>query len=78
MLFLRWSFMLKDSTNLFIFTTSEDYQNNSGTFLGRMLYDHKVDPNENINISDKPENYKLVAKMKRLMKKGWKAVTPLD
>lgn len=33
----------------------------------RMLYDHKNDPDENVNISENPENLRIVQQMKKLL-----------
>jgi len=41
-----------------------------------MLYDHENDPDENINIADRPENAALVKELSALLKNGWKSVKP--
>jgi iduronate 2-sulfatase len=33
-----------------------EYTDNQGRFVARMLYDHHADPNENVNLSEQPEN----------------------
>ncbi len=33
----------------------------------RMLYDHKTDPDENVNVSENPENKRIVQQMKKLL-----------
>ncbi len=40
----------------------------------RMLYDHKVDPAENVNIAERPENAELATGLSRLLKEGWEPV----
>jgi len=40
---------------------------NKGNVEARMLYDHHLDPAENINISEMPENKELVAKLSRML-----------
>ncbi|MEO5803051.1 MAG: sulfatase [Verrucomicrobiota bacterium] len=40
---------------------------------GIELYDHKRDPEENVNVAKLPENKKLVAQLSEQLKKGWKA-----
>ena len=40
------------------------------------LYDHQVDPQENNNISGKPENAGLVKDLTAKMKAGWKGAIP--
>jgi iduronate 2-sulfatase len=43
---------------------------------GIELYDHKKDPDENVNIAKLPENKKLVAELSEQLRKGWKAAVP--
>lgn len=43
---------------------------------GTELYDHKKDPDENVNIAKLPENKKLVAQLSEQLSKGWKAALP--
>ena len=43
---------------------------------GLELYDHKNDPQENINIANLPENTELVEKLTRQLEKGWQAALP--
>ena len=45
-------------------------------FAARELYDHQIDPDENINISKIPENAALVKKMSKQLKSGWKTAGP--
>jgi len=40
------------------------------------LYDHKNDPQENINIADKPENQELINNLRKELKAGWRAARP--
>ncbi len=40
------------------------------------LYDHQVDPKENVNIAQRPENAELVAKLTQQLHEGWKAALP--
>ncbi len=40
----------------------------------RMLYDHKTDPHENVNLSERPAHQALVQQMQRTLQAGWKAV----
>jgi len=44
--------------------------------IGLELYDHKNDPDENINIAHRPQNKELVAKLSKMLKAGWKAALP--
>ncbi len=43
---------------------------------GMELYDHKKDPDENVNIANLPKNKKLVAELSEQLRKGWKAASP--
>ena len=47
-----------------------------GKVYARMLYDHKTDLQENVNIAELPENKKLVARLSNMLHKGWKAARP--
>jgi len=38
------------------------------------LCDHQNDPQENVNVADRPENKVLVEELTRQMQAGWKAV----
>ncbi len=40
------------------------------------LYDHKVDPKENVNIAGRPENAALVAQLTEQLHAGWRAAVP--
>ena len=42
----------------------------------RELYDHQVDPSENNNIAGESENAKIVKKLHKQMKTGWKGALP--
>ena len=44
--------------------------------FARMLYDHKNDPMENVNIADLPENKELVTQLRTMMHEGWRAARP--
>ena len=41
-----------------------------------MLYDHQTDPDENVNVVDKPENKEAVDKLARLLSEGYKSALP--
>jgi hypothetical protein len=53
-----------------------EWHNRRGEEYGRMLYDHKTDPKENVNISERPENAALVKELSALLKAGWRAALP--
>jgi len=40
------------------------------------LYDYQTDPNENVNIADRPENAALVRKLTELLHGGWRKALP--
>jgi len=40
------------------------------------LYDHKTDPNENVNVADRGENKAIVAELSRVLRKGWRGAMP--
>lgn len=48
-------------TNTHAYTEYLDYK--TGKPYARMLYDHRVDPEENVNVSERPENEKLVMEL---------------
>ena len=45
-------------------------------FSARELYDHQIDPGENRNISEIPENATLVSELAKQLKSGWRAAKP--
>ncbi|MFO7725555.1 MAG: sulfatase, partial [Oceanipulchritudo sp.] len=49
----------------FIYT---EWKNKSGKSTARMLYDHKFDPRENINVSENPEYAEVVTKMQEQLR----------
>lgn len=57
-------------TDRYLYT---EWKRRNGEIYGRMLYDHKVDPGENVNISELPENAELVKELHVTLDKGWKA-----
>ena len=44
--------------------------------LARELYDHKYDPDENINVSPKPEYQDKILQLSAMLKAGWQAARP--
>jgi arylsulfatase A-like enzyme len=62
-------FRAGDSLRTDRYRYSEYHDESSGKYLGRMLYDLKLDPLENHNISERPENEELVAKLAELLEK---------
>ncbi|MCD6359794.1 MAG: sulfatase [Armatimonadetes bacterium] len=45
-------------------------------FVEYELYDHEVDPRENVNIAKRPENAELVAQLVAQMDAGWRGALP--
>ncbi len=43
---------------------------------GLELYDHKFDPQENVNIANRPENVELVKRLTARLAAGWRAALP--
>jgi hypothetical protein len=41
------------------------------------LYDHLTDPDENLNIAQRPEHAALVKTMREQLNAGWKAAKPV-
>jgi arylsulfatase A-like enzyme len=48
-----------------------EYRDEDGEFVSRMLYDHRSDPNENLNISEIAENQNIVTKLSKLINKKY-------
>jgi arylsulfatase A-like enzyme len=53
-----------------------EWQDKSGHPTARELYDHDVDPEENTNLANRPENRDLVDKLSAQLKAGWQAALP--
>jgi len=68
-IFSRWIAGDSVRTDRYLYTEWTDQQ---GRCHDRMLYDHQVDPRENMNIADLPENKELVEKLSGLLRTGWK------
>jgi len=44
--------------------------------VGIELYDHRNDPDENVNLAGKPEHQKVVRELARLLHAGWREALP--
>ena len=44
--------------------------------FGKGLYDHYVDPDENINLANLPENAEIVASLRQRLRAGWQEALP--
>jgi iduronate 2-sulfatase len=58
-------------TNQHLYT---EWTDDDGAVTARMLYDHDADPDENVNISEQPENAALVAGLSDALHRGWQDV----
>ena len=47
-----------------------------GDFLSNELFDHETDPQENINIANKPEHKETVELISQQLKDGWRYSKP--
>jgi iduronate 2-sulfatase len=74
-IFSRWIKGDSVKTKRYVYT---EWRDDKGNRYSTMLYDHKVDPDENVNISLDEKNQGLVARMSRLIKDGWKKALPDD
>ena len=53
-----------------------EWTDDEGSLTARMLYDHEADPDENVNISEAPENAALVAELSEALRRGWEGARP--
>jgi arylsulfatase A-like enzyme len=56
-------------TDRYLYT---EWTDNEGERTARMLYDHKADPHENENVSERPEHADLVARLSDGLRRGWR------
>jgi arylsulfatase A-like enzyme len=66
--FGRYRFGDSIRTDRYLYT---EWRNEAGEKVASMLYDHKVDPDENNNIAGHPEYKNVVKKLSRELKAGW-------
>jgi iduronate 2-sulfatase len=69
--FSRWQTGDSIRTDRYRYT---EWTDDEGKRVTRMLYDHKVDPMENVNISEQPENQELVERLSKMIKDGWQPI----
>ena len=55
-------------TDRYLYT---EWTDDEGAPTARMLYDHQRDPDENKNISERPDNAALVESLSRTLRDGW-------
>ena len=53
-----------------------EWTDDKGNVTARMLYDHKRDPMENINVAEQIEHRDRAQSMSGLLKNGWKSLRP--
>jgi len=70
-IFSRWINGDSIRTDRHLYT---EWHNKRGEFYGRMLYDHRQDPKENANISERPQHAQLVKRLSAQLKAGWRPV----
>jgi arylsulfatase A-like enzyme len=56
-------------TDRYLYT---EWTDDAGQRTARMLYDHQADPNENVNIAERPDLADTVAGLARLLRAGWR------
>ncbi len=71
--FVNWSGCKAVKTDRYLYT---EWNKRGPKPPAAMLYDHKTDPDENVNIAGKAESKSIVAAHKKLLAGGWKAVRP--
>jgi iduronate 2-sulfatase len=73
--YARYVFGESIKTDRYLYT---EWYNRDGEFNGRMLYDHHQDPNENVNISEFPENKNLVDSLSSILHQEMKAAIEIN
>ncbi len=61
-------------TSQFRYIEWRDYR--KGKLKERELYDHKIDPGENINVISDPRYRDIIPELEKMMKNGWKGAKP--
>ncbi len=66
--------MVTERYHLVEWHTWDDTAKTAGEMVvARELYDNQVDPQENLNLADRPENAELVAELSAQLRAGWQA-----
>ncbi|MCP4641561.1 MAG: DUF4976 domain-containing protein, partial [bacterium] len=55
-----------------------EWRKESKNFAEYEMYDHETDPDENVNIANRPENEALVKELTAQLRAGWKAARPRE
>jgi arylsulfatase A-like enzyme len=53
-----------------------EYTDGAGSPVARMLYDHQTDPQEDVNVAERPENRELVGQLTRELRQRKGKPTP--
>jgi len=73
--FSRWFAGESIRTDRYRYT---EWTNKENKQYARMLYDHQIDPMENVNVSESPEYAEIVQKHSGMLKEGWKSVKKIS
>jgi hypothetical protein len=49
------------------------WQDPRGRIVGREIYDHKVDPQENVNLANRPQQTELLKRLDQQLNAGWRS-----
>jgi len=60
-------------TNRYRYT---EWKSEQGELVGRELYDHQVDPEENVNLASRPGHEQLLDELGGRLRAGWQAALP--
>jgi arylsulfatase A-like enzyme len=71
--FSRWIDGDSIRTDRFLYT---EWRGREGDVVARMLYDHREDPEENVNIAAGPEQADRVRDLSRRLEAGWRKAVP--
>jgi hypothetical protein len=53
-----------------------EWRDNAGKVTPRELYDHKLEPAENVNRAGDPSQEATLQKLKKMLEAGWRQATP--
>jgi iduronate 2-sulfatase len=53
-----------------------EWKTEQGELVGLELYDHRNDPEENVNLAARPGHEKLLEELRRKLSDGWRAARP--
>jgi arylsulfatase A-like enzyme len=58
--------------------TAWTLRNDPSRIVATELYDHEVDPQENVNIADQPDSKSLVEQLQTQLREGWRGAVPTN